>query len=130
MEVECRICLSRVKRGHSTHMFARGNCLRKLIDIAINEDDGFPSYICRSCKHTVETTESKVEWFKKPTRAILVLAVLAESERNALAASLRQLQQQDHLQNDNSCLKWSCCCSCGHYDNAHILTLTHILTLH
>ena len=63
-----RVCLTSVERKHSTALFTGQNWshrLSKLLRVPVREDDSFPDYICRSCRRTVESVESKLRYLKE-----------------------------------------------------------------
>ena len=66
--VLCRVCLTSVERKHSTALFTGQNWshrLSELLRVPVREDDSFPDYICRSCRRTVESVESKLRYLKE-----------------------------------------------------------------
>ena len=68
VSVLCRVCLTSVERKHSTALFTGQNWshrLSELLRVPVREDDSFPDYICRSCRRTVESVESKLRYLKE-----------------------------------------------------------------
>lgn len=68
----CRICAAAVDKRHATAIFSRQGhthnwpCrLSELLEVPVNEHDGFPGYMCRTCKRTVESVEGKLRSLKE-----------------------------------------------------------------